>query len=320
MTKKVRWGFLSTARINGKVLPPVHRSPSCEAAAVASRDLGRAQKFAADWKIPTAYGSYEALLADPTIDVIYNPLPNHLHMEWTVKALEAGKHVLCEKPLALTMAEVDAIIAAVKRTGRFAAEAFMYRHHPQTLRVKELVNAGEIGELVLMNGSFTFFNEDPGDIRLVKAMGGGSLWDVGCYPVTYANLIAGGAPVAYKAQQVVTSDGTDLSFTGLMRYENGALAHVDSSFTVPYQTRFEIKGTRGTILIPRPFSPQGWTKIHILKDEQERMERFYAADLYRGEVEDMNAVARSEKTPFLTLEESRANIGTLTALYAAAEK
>ncbi len=318
MTGKVRWGFLSTARINSAVIPPVHKSPLCEAAAVASRDLGRAQKFAAEWKIPTAYGSYEALLADPAIDVIYNPLPNHLHMEWTVKALEAGKHVLCEKPLALTTAEVDAIIAAVKRSGRFAAEAFMYRHHPQTLRVKELAASGEIGELVLLDGSFTFFNDNPADVRWEKEMGGGSLWDVGCYPVTYANLIAGGAPLAVRGQQTLTPAGVDLSFTGLMQYSGGLLADIDCSFAVPYQTRFEIKGTRGMIRIPRPFSPQGWTRIMIQVGDHERVERFYAADLYRGEVEDMNAVVLEGKAPFLSLEESRANIGTLTALYQAA--
>ena len=180
MTKTLNWGLLSTARINNALIPPLQFSKPNHLLAVASRSQENADIYAKEKKISRAYGSYEALLADPEIDVIYNPLPNHLHAEWTIKAVEAGKHVLCEKPLALSVDEVDAIHAAAHKHGRVVAEAFMYRHHPQTLKVQELVQSGSIGTLKLIRGSFSFILDREEDIRLLDpAMGGGSIWDVG---------------------------------------------------------------------------------------------------------------------------------------------
>src|SRR5919109_4092750 len=177
MVKVLNWGLLSTARINRALITPLGASSRNRLLAVGSRSQQGADQYAQERNIPRAYGSYEALLADPEIDVIYNPLPNHLHAEWTIKAVEAGKHVLCEKPLALSVEEVDAVQAAARKHGRVVAEAFMYRHHPQTLKVQELVTNGSLGTIKLMRGSFSFVLSDDGDIRRDPTKGGGSIWD-----------------------------------------------------------------------------------------------------------------------------------------------
>src|SRR5687767_6482453 len=169
--KILHWGLLSTARINRSLIPPLRASKRNQLVAVGSRAQDSADKYAQEWKIPRAHGSYEALLADPEIDVIYNPLPNHLHAEWTIKAVEAGKHVLCEKPLALNVEEVDAIQSAARKHGRIVMEAFMYRHHPQTLKVQELVKNGSLGTLKLIRGSFSYVLSREGDVRLKPEMG-----------------------------------------------------------------------------------------------------------------------------------------------------
>src|SRR3990170_3418207 len=189
MTERVlRWGLLSTARINQALMAPLGSSTRNRLVAVASRIPERGEAYAREWNIPRAFASYEAMLADPDIDVIFNPLPNRLHAEWTIKAAQAGKHVLCEKPLAITVEEVDAIEAAARQAGVVVAEAFMYRHHPQTLKVRELVDGGAVGDLWLVRGSFTFDLTRESDPRLDPALGGGSIWDVGCYPISCSRL------------------------------------------------------------------------------------------------------------------------------------
>ena len=195
MDNVLNWGLLSTAKINRALIKPLRASKRTRLLGVASRSQSSAEAYASEWKIPRAYGSYEAMLADPEIDVVYNSLPNHLHAEWTVKALQAGKHVLCEKPLALTVAEVDRIIAASNETGKIATEAFMYRHHAQTLKIKEIVDSNLIGQVQLIKGAFTFTLTREGDYRLIKEYGGGSLWDVGCYPISFARMVVGEEPV-----------------------------------------------------------------------------------------------------------------------------
>ena len=191
----MRWGLLGTARINRSLIPAIRAGERSTLVAVASRDQARADEYAREWKIPRAFGSYEALVADPGIDAVYVPLPNHLHVEWTVAAARAGKHVLCEKPLALDAAGVDRIAEAARTHKVAIAEAFMYRHQAQTDRVLALVAEGAIGRLRFVRGSFSFPLTRDGDVRLTPEWGGGALWDVGCYPVTYAMLLAGGGPV-----------------------------------------------------------------------------------------------------------------------------
>ncbi|MBL8049874.1 MAG: Gfo/Idh/MocA family oxidoreductase, partial [Anaerolineales bacterium] len=188
MEKILNWGLLSTARINRALIKPLRASKRTNLLAVASRNIDSAQAYAHEYKIPRAHGSYEDLLNDPDIDIIYNSLPNHLHAEWTIKALQAGKHVLCEKPLALTLDEVDAMISASQETGNVLAEAFMYRHHAQTLKAKEIVDSGVLGKLQLIKGAFSFFLNREHDYRNFKEMGGGSIWDVGCYPISFTRM------------------------------------------------------------------------------------------------------------------------------------
>jgi D-xylose 1-dehydrogenase (NADP+, D-xylono-1,5-lactone-forming) len=211
MTQILRWGILSTARINKALIPPLQSSKRNKLLAVASRSQDKADAYARAKKIKRAYGSYEALLADPEIDVIYNPLPNHLHAEWTIKAVEAGKHVLCEKPLALSLDEVDAIAAAADKHGKIVAEAFAYRAHPQTLKVKEIVDSGKLGKIKMVHGSFTFVMTNPDDYRWKPEMGGGGLWDIGCYPLSYTRTVLGAEPLEVFGWQGTAPTGVDAS-------------------------------------------------------------------------------------------------------------
>src|SRR6266545_3293296 len=193
---KVRWGVLSTAKIGTeKVLPAMQRGEYCEIAAIASRSLETAQAAAARLGIPKAYGSYEELLADPEIDAIYNPMPNHLHVPWSIKALEAGKHVLCEKPIALTAAEAQTLADAARQHPRLKVmEAFMYRHHPQWRRAQQLVAEGQVGELRTIHSFFSYYNVDPSNIRNMAGIGGGGLMDIGCYNISLSRFIFDAEP------------------------------------------------------------------------------------------------------------------------------
>src|SRR5229473_8114404 len=196
MRKKVKWGVLGAAKIaTVKVIPAMQQSEWSEVTAIASRTLEKAQQAATSLGIPKAYGSYEELLSDPEIEAIYNPLPNHLHMPWSIQAAKAGKHVLCEKPLSLTVAEAKALLAARNRTGVKMGEAFMVKTHPQWLRTRELIRAGRIGELRLVMGNFSYFDRDPESVANIAEFGGGALMDIGCYPVTMSRFIFEQEPV-----------------------------------------------------------------------------------------------------------------------------
>lgn len=320
MNNAINWGLLSTARINRALIKPLRASKRTRLLGVASRSLTSAQVYAREWGIPKVYGSYEELLADPEIDVIYNPLPNHLHAEWTIKALYAGKHVLCEKPLALKLEEVDAIIAAAKKTGNIATEAFMYRHHPQTIKVKELVDNGAIGRVQLIKGAFTFGLSREGDIRLVKEYGGGSLWDVGCYPISYARTILGEEPIEVFGWQVTGPGGCDESFYGQMRFGSGVHMQFDSGFRSSLRSYVEIVGTEAVLNIPDPFKPGLKNDIYLKRDGKQERIRIKGRELYLGEVEDLCDAIQSGKTPRVTLADSRANIAAILSLAKSADK
>ena len=210
--KTLNWGLLGTARINRSLIPPLRLSVRNNLLAVASRTQGRANAYAEEWAIPRAYGSYEEMLADDEIDVVYIPLPNTLHAEWAIKAAEAGKHVLCEKPLALSVEQVDSMVEASDKAGTVLIEAFMYRFHARTLKVKQMVEDGVIGDLHHIKGGFTFSLNRPGDVRWDPVLGGGSLWDVGCYPLSFSRYIAGKEPEEVYAYQVLGQSGIDESF------------------------------------------------------------------------------------------------------------
>jgi D-xylose 1-dehydrogenase (NADP+, D-xylono-1,5-lactone-forming) len=312
--KILNWGLLSTARINHALITPLRASKRNTLLAVASRSQEAAESYAREWKIPRAHGSYEALLADPEIDVIYNPLPNHLHAEWTIRAVEAGKHVLCEKPLALTMEEVDAIRSAARQHGRVVAEAFMYRHHPQTLRVQELVKSGKLGDVRLVRGSFTYVLGRDTDVRLEPAMGGGSIWDVGCYPISYARTVLEADPLEVHGWQVTGPTGIDETFIGQMRFKNGIFAQFDSSFALPFHTFVEIVGSQGTLNIPRPFKPGIDEKIYLTRGDKTETIRVKGQELYIGEVEDMADAILLGRAPRISLEDSRANVAAILDL------
>ncbi|MGA7193619.1 MAG: Gfo/Idh/MocA family oxidoreductase [Anaerolineales bacterium] len=320
MTDKIlHWGLLSTAHINRALIPPLRASKRNQLIAVASRSQSTADSYAREWKIPRALGSYDALLNDPEIDVIYNSLPNSLHAEWTIKALRAGKHVLCEKPMALSLAEIDAIKTASQETHRVAMEAFMYRHHPQTLKAKELVADGSLGKLQLIKGSFTFMLTREGDVRLDTALGGGSIWDVGCYPISYARLIAGADPLEVFGWQVRGQTGIDMSFIGQMRFANEVHAQFDCGFASPFHSFIEIIGTEGTLNIPNPFKPEKKEKIFLTRNGKTTPIEIKGQELYSGEVEDMADAILSGKPPRMSLDDSRGNVATILALLESAQ-
>jgi len=312
--KILNWGLLSTARINRALIPPLRASKRNQLVAVGSRTLESAEKYAREWKISRTYGSYEALLADPEIDVIYNSLPNHLHAEWTIKAVEAGKHVLCEKPLALTVEEVDAIRDAARKHERVVTEAFMYRHHPQTLKAQELVRSGSLGDLRLIRGSYTYMLSREGDVRLDPAMGGGSIWDVGCYPISYARSVIGAEPIEVFGWQVTGPTGIDNTFVGQMRFEHEVYAQFDSSFVTPLHAFMEVIGSEGTLNIPKPFKPGTDDKIYLTRGDKTETIHFKGQELYLGEVEDMTDAILLGREPRISLEDSRANVTVIRAL------
>lgn len=311
--KVLNWGLLSTARINRALITPLRASKRNQLVAVASRTQESADKYAREWKIPRAHGSYETLLADPEIDVIYNSLPNRLHAEWTIKAVEAGKHVLCEKPLALRVEEVDAIQSAARQHGRVVAEAFMYRHHPQTLKVQELVKSGSLGTLNLIRGSFSFVLSRDGDVRLDPALGGGSIWDIGCYPISYARSVLGENPLEVFGWQVTGPTGIDETFVGQMRFAKDVLAQIDCSFVIPFDSFMEIVGSEATLNIPRPFKPGTDEKIYLTRGDKTESIKIKGQELYIGEVEDMADAILLGQAPRIPLEDSRANVAVISA-------
>ena len=313
-TKTLNWGLLSTARINRSLIPALRASKRNHLLAVASRSKESAVAFASKWKIPRTHSSYEALLADPEIDVIYNPLPNHLHAEWTIKGVEAGKHVLCEKPLALSVDEVDAIAAAAQKYGRVVAEAFMYRHHPQTLKAQELVQNGSLGTPKLLRGSFTYVMEFEGNIRSDPSMGGGCLWDVGCYPVSYMRALLGTEPLEVFGWQVTGPTGIDDSFFGQLHFSGDAVGQFDSSFVIPFHAYMEFVGSEGTLIIPQPYKPGLNEKLFLVRDGKTETVKVKGQELYLGEVEDMADAILLGKSPRISLGDSRANVATLKAL------
>ena len=319
MDKILNWGLLSTAKINRALIKPLRASNRTRLLAVASRSISSAESYAREWNIPRAHGSYEALLADPEIDVVYNSLPNHLHAEWTIKALQAGKHVLCEKPFALTTADVDKMSQAAHDNGRVLAEAFMYRHHAQTLKVKEMVDSGVLGKLQLIKGAFTFTLTREGDIRSKQETGGGSIWDIGCYPISYARMIVGTEPLEVFGWQVKSENGPDDSFIGQMRFEGGIHAQFDSGFRSPDRSMIEIVGTNASLSIPNPFKPRKTAEIYLSHGDKREKIKIKGNELYLGEVEDMCDAISGKKVPRISHEDSRANVAVILALLESAQ-
>ncbi|WP_322494779.1 Gfo/Idh/MocA family oxidoreductase [Chloroflexus sp.] len=249
----MKWGILSAGRIARRFAGALAASPTEQTVAIAARDPARAVMFAADFGIPRAYSDYTALLADPEVEAVYIALPNALHAEWSIASLQAGKHVLCEKPMATTLADGLAMVAAAQANRRLLMEAFMYRFHPQTITVQRLLADGVIGEVQQVRGSFAFWLDDAANIRLDPALGGGALYDIGCYPLSYARMAFGSRP--QMASAFSAGEPIDLSLSGLLRFAADRFATITCSFRSAWNQRVEIIGDAGWIHLELPFNP-----------------------------------------------------------------
>ena len=313
----VKWGIISTARINRLFLDGARQATGVEVVAVASRSQESAERFAQDHGIGRALGSYEALLADPEVEVVYIPLPNSLHIEWTVRALQAGKHVLCEKPLSRRAADVVHAFDVAEREGRLLMEAFMYRHHPQTARLQELVDGGAVGRVRMVRAAFSFATHDPANVRLSTALDGGALMDVGSYCVSGARLIAG-EPERVAAEQAIGGDGVDVVFVGTMRFPGQVLAHFDAGLALAVRDELEVVGEEGALLLDDPWHCRA-PLIELRREGQIERIQVEPADSYRLEAENMSAAIMGEAPLLLGRDDAIGQARAIEALYEAAE-
>ena len=315
--QNLSWGLISTARINRRVIPAIRASRRAELLAVASRSLERARSYAAEWDIPRAHGSYQELLDDPGVDVVYISLPNSLHAQWTVRAVQAGKHVLCEKPLALTTQECDRIITAAGDAGVVVAEAVMYLYHPLLHKARELVREGALGRVRLVRGAFSIQLERPDDVRWKPELGGCALWDLGSYPASFVRWMAG-EPSCVLGSQTLSESGVDEAFAGVLQQEGGILGVIDCGFSHQFRVQAEVVGSRGQLEIRRPYLISDESALILRRGFDEEEIHLGDRDPYHCEVESlMEAVLDGSPLP-VPLESSRANVATLSALYESA--
>jgi predicted dehydrogenase len=327
---ELRWGILSTADIaRTKVIPGIRRADRCRIVAIASRDRARAQAAAAEAGIPTVHGSYEALLADPEVDAVYIPLPNHLHAEWTIAAARAGKHVLCEKPLAMTAADAERMVAVAEAEGVRLMEAFMYRQHPSWQAVVELVRTGRIGRLVAVQSWFSYFNDDPTNIRNIRDAGGGALYDVGCYNVNLSRLLFDGEPTRVEASIVRdAATGVDVVTSGLLEFAGGGIATFTCSTRAEDDQRVNVYGTDGRIEVEIPFNipPDRPTHLFVthggnppVDPATERL-TFDAADPYAVEATRFAAAVLDGTPTPVPPDDAVANLRVIERLFAAGSR
>jgi xylose dehydrogenase (NAD/NADP) len=324
MAKTVRWGIISTADIGAKsVIPAIHHSKNGEVAAVASRDLDRARAFARANDIPTAYGSYEELLADPDIDAVYNPLPNHLHAAWSIRAAEAGKATLCEKPFASDAAEAQGMVDAFAERGILLAEAFMYRFHPRTRRIKELIDDGIIGDVHVIHAAFSFDIDDEDDIHLKSEMAGGALMDVGCYCINVMRFVTGEEPDRASAQaDFGARSGVDERLVGALGFPSGVLGVFDCSMRTPDRQMIEIRGTKGRIVVDLAFVPpeDEAATFQLWRGGEVEMIAIPPANQYQLMVEDFADALLNDRPPRFPPEDGVANMRVIDRLLASARE
>jgi predicted dehydrogenase len=324
----LRWGILSTAAIGRtKVIPAIQRAHRCVVVAIASRDRARGGEVAAELGIPRVHGSYDALLADPEVDAVYVPLPNHLHAEWSIEAARAGKHVLCEKPLALSVPDAERMIAAADEAGVLLMEAFMYRHHPSWVAARDLVRADRIGSLMAVQTTFSYFNDDPGNIRNILGAGGGALWDIGCYAINLSRMLFEAEPTRVVGSiRRDQSDGTDVVAGALLSFPGGGLASFLCSTRAEDDQRVDIYGTRGRINIEIPFNipPDRPTRIHLAAGGDPPVApkvetfTFEASDPYTAEAERFAAAALDGGPVPVPPRDAVANIRVVERIFASA--
>ena len=318
----IRWGILGAANIARKrVIPAIQGSSNGRVTALASRDIGRATELAGSLGIATVHTDYEALLADPNVDAIYNPLPNSEHHRWTIAAAVTGKHILCEKPFAMMASEAEEMAAAARAADVLLAEAFMYRFHPRITRLLELIHDGAIGDIHLVRSTFTFGPISGDNIRLNRALGGGALMDVGCYGMSLARLIAGREPDAVAAVASYGAEsGVDETFAGVLRFGADLIGTFDASITVKGGPAFEILGTEGKITAPGGFLPEPGepSELHIQRPGDRELIVIEPADHYRLMAEDFADAVLQHRPPRFGPEDAIANMRVLDALRAAA--
>jgi xylose dehydrogenase (NAD/NADP) len=313
---RVTWGIISTAEINRLVIPPARASQKVDLLGVASRNAKRAEEYAETWAIERAYGSYEALLADPDIEAVYISLPNSLHCEWSIRALEAGKHVLCEKPMSRSPADVNAAFDAAERSGRLLMEAFMYRHNPQTLRLKQLVAEGAIGELRLVRSAFSYGLDDERNIRLSAELEGGALMDVGCYCVSGSRLLAGEPEVVY-GRQVAGPTGVDVVFAATMRFPGGVVGQFDCGTALTDRDELEVVGSEGSLFLDDPWHA-GIPVIELRREGGTDEIRIDPKDSYQLQLENLSDAIRGEASQLLGRDDAVGQARTIDALFRSA--
>jgi D-xylose 1-dehydrogenase (NADP+, D-xylono-1,5-lactone-forming) len=311
------WGILATARIASEVIPGLKRSVVNRVTAVASREPERAERFARQYELATAYGSYQALLEDPDVRCVYVCLPNALHARWVKECLKAGKHVLCEKPLTPTCEEASKLFETAAEAGLVLSEAFMYRHHPKTLMLRQLVSSGALGEIRTIRSSFNFPAEDPTtDIRYDPLLAGGSLLDVGSYCVSLANYLEGEQPSEVTGIARHTRSGVDEQFYGTMVYPSETVSVFDCSMNSPLSTRVSVLGSHGEAVVDMPWYahlPPTTIEVRYADGRQEQINAS-GENAYYLETEDFAAVCRGDKPPEVAAEETLRNLRTLQRL------
>jgi D-xylose 1-dehydrogenase (NADP+, D-xylono-1,5-lactone-forming) len=307
------WGVLGAARINQHVLEGAALAEGASVVAIAARDRDRAQAQADAFAIGTVHGSYEELLADPAVDAVYIPLPNALHVEWSVRALEAGKHVLCEKPLARSEAQARRAFAAARSADRLLMEAFMWRHTPQTRKLQELLGHSAVGRLRMVRATFGFRLDRDGDVRLSRELEGGALMDVGCYCVSAARLVAG-EPVHVRAERIAGGDGVDVRLAATMRFADDVLGVIDCAIDAPLGHRLTIVGDQGELVLEDPFHARNPGILH-----DGRLIDVPFANPYAVQFENFSAAVRGEAEPLLGGRDAVAQAAAIEALYRSAE-
>jgi xylose dehydrogenase (NAD/NADP) len=310
------WGIISTAHINRLVLAGARESDRVDVVAAASRDRARAEAYAREHGLERAYGSYEALLDDAEIEAVYISLPNSLHVEWSIRALEAGKHVLCEKPLDRRPEGVERAFDTADRAGRILMEAFMYRHNPQTAKLVELVSGGAVGALRLVRSSFSFSLANPENVRLAAALDGGALMDVGCYCVSGSRLLAG-EPEEVFGRQVLGPSGVDVLFAATMRFPGEVVGQFDCGFVMPDRDELEVVGEEGSLFLDDPWHART-PVIELRRDGGAERIELELADSYRLELENLADAAAGRAAPLLGREDALGQARTIEALYRSA--
>ena len=313
----LRLGLLSTARINDEILAAANETDRVEIAGVGSRDPAKADAYAAAHGIPRAYGSYEALLTDPELDAVYISLPNGLHHDWTMKALAAGKHVLCEKPYSRHPEEVEEAFAAAEASGLVLMEAFMYRHHPQTRLVERLVREGALGRLLSIRATFTFPLRDHTNVRAKPELDGGALMDVGCYCISGARLLAG-EPLSVKAFQVIGPTGVDMALYGTLHHQDDVVTQFDASFIAPQRQVLEIAGEDAVLTVQAPWRVDWPGGLELVRDGKAETLDVPTANSYVLELENLAEAVAGEAPPLLGREDALGQAQTINALYAEA--